>query len=57
VKVRWTACETGSASASLAGAGGVPAAEDNIARFCEDLTAKAAAGCIDPIFGAMRFAR
>ncbi len=28
-----------------------PAAEDNIARFCEDLTAKAAAGRIDPVFG------
>ena len=26
-------------------------AEDNIARFCEDLTAKAAAGRIDPVFG------
>ncbi len=44
--------QTGAASASLAGAGGnAPAAEDNIARFCEDLTAKAAAGRIDPIFG------
>src|SRR5450830_1902563 len=44
--------QTGTASASLGSAGGVaPAAEDNIARFCEDLTAKAAAGRIDPIFG------
>ncbi|WP_191487610.1 type VI secretion system ATPase TssH [Pseudomonas sp. FEN] len=44
--------QTGSVSASLASAGGIaPAAEDNIARFCEDLTAKAVAGRIDPIFG------
>lgn len=44
--------QTGSASVSLASSGGIaPAAEDNIARFCEDLTAKAVAGRIDPIFG------
>ena len=44
--------QTGAACASLGSAGGVaPAAEDNIARFCEDLTAKAVAGRIDPIFG------
>ncbi|MEB0123218.1 type VI secretion system ATPase TssH [Pseudomonas sp. CCI1.2] len=44
--------QTRSASASLGSAGSVAlAAEDNIARFCEDLTAKAMAGRIDPIFG------
>ncbi|HEY0290114.1 MAG TPA: type VI secretion system ATPase TssH [Pseudomonas sp.] len=44
--------QAGAASSSVASAGGIaPAAEDNIARFCEDLTAKAAAGRIDPIFG------
>jgi type VI secretion system protein VasG len=42
----------GSGSAAVAAAGGRPLrAEDNIARFCEDLTAKAAEGRIDPIFG------
>ncbi|WP_426117086.1 type VI secretion system ATPase TssH [Pseudomonas sp. DSP3-2-2] len=42
----------GSTASTVANAGGVAAAaEDNIARFCEDLTAKAAAGRIDPIFG------
>ncbi|KQQ49868.1 ClpV1 family T6SS ATPase [Pseudomonas sp. Leaf127] len=44
--------QSGPASSTLASAGGLaPAGEDNIARFCEDLTAKAAAGRIDPIFG------
>lgn len=44
--------QTGLGSSSVASAGGIaPAAEDNIGRFCEDLTAKAAAGRIDPIFG------
>lgn len=44
--------QTGAASSNVANAGGTArAAEDNIARFCEDLTAKAAAGRIDPIFG------
>jgi len=38
-------------SASIASGGSAPAAEDNISRFCEDLTAKAVAGRIDPIFG------
>ena len=43
---------TGAASSAVAAAGGRPAnAEENISRFCEDLTAKAAAGRIDPIFG------
>lgn len=37
-------------SGSSLGSSGT-AAEDNIARFCEDLTAKAAAGRIDPVFG------
>ncbi|MPQ69081.1 MULTISPECIES: type VI secretion system ATPase TssH [unclassified Pseudomonas] len=44
--------QTGAASSNVANAGGTArAAEDNIARFCEDLTAKATAGRIDPIFG------
>jgi len=44
--------QTSAANSSVASVGGLaPAAEDNIARFCEDLTAKAAAGRIDPIFG------
>ncbi|EPJ84413.1 ClpA/B-type protease [Pseudomonas sp. CFII64] len=44
--------QVGSTVSTVANAGGVAAAaEDNIARFCEDLTAKAAAGRIDPIFG------
>lgn len=38
-------------TASVANAGAPKTAEDNIARFCEDLTAKALAGRIDPIFG------
>ncbi|MBF7729564.1 type VI secretion system ATPase TssH [Pseudomonas sp. N040] len=42
----------GPAASAVAAAGGRPAsAEENIGRFCEDLTAKAAAGRIDPIFG------
>ncbi len=43
---------TGAAPSAVAAAGSRPAnAEENISRFCEDLTTKAAAGRIDPIFG------
>lgn len=43
---------SGSTASPIAAAGGRPGgAEENIGRFCEDLTAKAAAGRIDPIFG------
>jgi type VI secretion system protein VasG len=44
--------QVGSGPSIPGGAGKVTqAAEDNISRFCEDLTAKAVAGRIDPIFG------